>query len=78
MAQSGFYRTRGHETIAATLALRPRQAAAALAISEKTLERLTLAGEIASVKLGRCRLYELSVLEKFLEARRVAGQGVTA
>ena len=72
MALSGFYRKR--ETIASALALRPRQAAAAIGVSLSTLERLTKSGEIAVVKLGRVRLYELSTLEKFLESRRVVGQ----
>jgi len=72
MAQHSFYRQR--ETIASTLALRPREAAAAISVSEKTLERLTRAGEISVVKLGRVRLYELSVLEEFLKSRRVIGQ----
>lgn len=76
MAQNSFYRQR--EPIASTLALRPREAAAAINISLSTLERLTRAGEIAVVKLGRVRLYELSVLEKFLESRRVAGQEVAS
>jgi excisionase family DNA binding protein len=75
MAQHSFYRDR--DPIAATLALRPRQAAAAIGVSVKTLERLTKSGEIASVLVGRVRLYELSVLEAFLKSRRV-GQEVTA
>jgi excisionase family DNA binding protein len=75
MANSGFYRPRERETIAATLALRPRQAAAAIGVSAKTLERLTKSGEITSVLVGRVRLYELKALEEFLESRRV-GQEV--
>ena len=76
MAQHSFYRRR--ETLASTLALRPREAAAALNVSLSTLERLTKAGEIPVVRLGRVRLYELSVLEKFLETRRVVGQEVAS
>ena len=75
MAQHSFYRDR--EPIAATLALRPRQAAASIGVSLKTLERLTKSNEITSVLVGRVRLYELSVLEAFLKSRRV-GQEVTA
>ena len=78
MAQSGFYRTRESETIAATLALRPRQAAAAISVSLSTLERLTKSGEITSVLVGRVRLYELKALEEFLKSRRVAGQEVVS
>ncbi len=74
MAQHSFYRNR--EPIAATLALRPRQAAASIGISTKSLERLTKSGEITSVLVGRVRLYELSALEEFLKSRRVAGQEV--
>jgi len=74
MATSGFYRHR--EPIAATLALRPRDAAAAISVSPSTLERLTRSGEIAVVKIGRVRLYELAVLEAFLKSRRAAGEEV--
>ena len=63
--------------LVATLALRPRQAAAAISVSVKTLERLTKSGEITSVLVGRARLYELKALEEFLKSRRV-GQEVTA
>jgi excisionase family DNA binding protein len=75
MAQQSFYRDR--EPIAATLALRPLQAAASIGVSVKTLERLTARGEITSVLVGRCRLYELKALEEFLKSRRV-GQEVVA
>lgn len=78
MAQSAFYRTRERDTIAATLALRPRDAAAAINVSLSTLERLTKSGEIPVVKLGRVRLYELTVLESFLKSRRVVGQEVAS
>jgi excisionase family DNA binding protein len=78
MAHTPFYRTRESDTIAATLALRPRQAAAVLSLSLSTLERLTKSGEITSVLVGRVRLYELSVLEEFLKSRRVAGQEVAS
>jgi excisionase family DNA binding protein len=78
MAQSAFYRTRESDTIAATLALRPREAAAAINVSLSTLERLTKSGEIPVVKLGRVRLYELTVLESFLKSRRVVGQEVAS
>ena len=64
-------------TNARPLALRLREAAAALSVSPSTLERLAKSGEIPSVKLGRVRLYELSALEEFLKRRRV-GQEVTA
>ena len=78
MAHSAFYRTRESDTIAATLALRPRKAAAVLSLSLSTLDRLPKSGEIAVVKIGRVRLYELSVLEEFLKSRRVVGQEVAS
>lgn len=65
-------------TNARPLALRLREAAAALSVSPSTLERLAKSGEIPSVKLGRVRLYEISTLEKFLASRRVAGQEVAS
>jgi excisionase family DNA binding protein len=76
MAQHSFYRER--EPLYATLALRPRQAAASLGVSVKTLERLTKSGEIPSVLVGRVRLYELKALEEFLKSHRVAGQEVAS
>lgn len=78
MARHQFYRQRERDTLASTLALRPRDAAASLGVSLSTLERLTKSGEIAVVKIGRVRLYELSTLEKFLESRRVVGQEVAS
>lgn len=76
MARSGFYRDR--EPVASKLALRPREAAAALGVSLSTLERLTRSGQITAVKLGRVRLYEISVLAAFLESRRAIGQEVAS
>jgi excisionase family DNA binding protein len=78
MAQSEFYRPRERDTLASTLALRPRDAAGALGVSLSTLERLTRTGEISVVKLGRVRLYEISVLNEFLKSRRVGGQEVAS
>ena len=52
---NGFYRTDPRPSKAsppAPLSLRPREAAAALGISEKTLERLAKAGEIQALKIG--------------------------
>ena len=76
MAQHSFYRER--EPLYATLALRPRQAAASLGVSTKTLERITKAGEIASVLVGRVRLYEVEQLQQYLASHRVAGQEVAS
>lgn len=63
---STFYRTERPEP----LSLRPREAARSLGISEKSLERLTKAGEIPSVLVGRCRLYEVEELKAYLASRR--------
>lgn len=52
------------------LAYRPREAAEALGISVSTLERLTRAGEIPSVLIGRVRVFEREALAEFLRRRR--------
>lgn len=72
---NGFYRTDPGRPKASTpepLSLRPREAARSLGISEKSLERLTKAGEIPSVLLGRCRLYEIGELKAYLASRRTS------
>jgi excisionase family DNA binding protein len=71
-----FYR-QPEPRLSAPLALRPREAAAALGVSSKTLERITKAGDITSVLIGRARLYEVEQLQQYLARRRVAGQEVT-
>lgn len=60
------------------LSLRPREAARSLGISEKSLERLTKAGEIPSVLVGRCRLYEIDELKAYLASRRTMAGRVEA
>ena len=57
------------------LALRPREAAETLGVSLSTLERLTRAGEIDSVSIGRCRVYEVEVLKAYLQSRRESVKG---
>jgi excisionase family DNA binding protein len=72
---NGFYRTDPglpKASVNTPLSLRPREAAAALGISEKSLERLTKAGEIPSVLVGRCRLYEVDELKAYLVSRRAS------
>jgi prophage regulatory protein len=56
------------------LALRPREAAAALGISERALWALTAAGEVPHIKLGRCVLYQVSALEKWLSEKSIGGE----
>jgi excisionase family DNA binding protein len=51
------------------LALRPRQAAAALGISERTLWAWTKRGEIPHVRLGRMVLYPVAELRTWLSER---------
>ena len=53
----------------APLALRPREAAAALGISERKLWSLTQAGEVPHLKLDRVTLYPVAALEDWLARR---------
>lgn len=57
---------------APTLLLKPREAAAALSISERALWSLTSRGEVPCVRLGRSVRYEPSALAAFVAARRSA------
>ena len=64
------------------LSLRPREAAAALGISEKSLERLKKAGKIQALKIpspvakkrggGSITVYELDELRAYLKSLREA------
>lgn len=65
-----FYRRPEPRVEAPRLALRPREAAAAIGVSPSTLDRLTRAGEIAVVPAGRCRLYLVTDLETYLATKR--------
>ena len=56
------------------LALRPREAASALGISERLLWSITNRGEIPHVKLGRVTLYPVDVLRDWLDAKAAKGQ----
>lgn len=69
MNHEGFYR-KPQVSAAPQLALRPRDAAAAIGVSPSTLERITRAGEIDSVLVGRCRVYEIDSLKAYLASRR--------
>lgn len=73
MTHSGFCR-KPQASAAPQLALRPREAAAAISVSLSTLERLTKAGEIAVVRRGRCRLFELAELRDWLARNRTGGR----
>ena len=48
------------------LLLSPKQAAQALAISERTLWQLTKDGEIASIKVRSCVRYPVTGLERYI------------
>lgn len=48
------------------LALRTRDAAAALGISERTLQELTATGKVPFVKIGRANLYPVKELSEWL------------
>ncbi len=74
MALSSFYRP-PPKAPAEPLALRPIQAAETLGVSLSTLERLTRAGEIPSVSIGRCRIYEVEVLKAYLQSLRESAKG---
>ncbi len=49
------------------LALRSREAAKALGISERTLARLKAAGQLAFVRVGNSILFPVKALEAWLE-----------
>jgi excisionase family DNA binding protein len=67
MPDSSFFRQ--EPPVIAPLSLRPREAAAALGLSISTLARLTKAGELRCVKLGRSVLYPVAMLEELLRTR---------
>ena len=51
------------------LALRPREAAKALGVSESTLYRLRVNGKLPSVRVGAALLYRMTDLETFLQSQ---------
>jgi len=53
----------------APMALRPREAARALGVSERWLWGKTKTGEIPCLKAGRCTLYPVAMLEEWLRTR---------
>lgn len=72
MAHSSFYRQPDTANIP-PLALRSAEAARSLGLSLSTLERLTRSGDIPSVLIGRCRVYEVETLREYLRDRREKG-----
>jgi excisionase family DNA binding protein len=65
MDSKAFYKD-GDADAGETLAVRPRDAAKKLGISESTLDRLRKAGRIPFVKLGGATLYRVASLDAFL------------
>jgi len=67
MADSGYQpQPPGHE--ADCLALRPRDAARVLSVSERTLWGLTKQGRVPFVRFGKAVRYPVHLLRKWLEA----------
>ena len=57
------------------LAMRPREAAAALGISERLLWAWTHSGEIPHVRIGKAILYPVDVLRRWLDERAAKMKG---
>lgn len=57
------------------LALRIREAAAALGVSERTLWAWTASGDVPCVKRGAVTLYPVDVLRRWLDEQATAGGG---
>ncbi len=55
------------------LAPRPREAAIALGLSERTLWSLTNSGQVACCRVGRCVLYPIDGLREFLRRNAKGG-----
>lgn len=58
----------------APLGLRPREAAKALGISERSLWSLTKSGKIPHVRLGRSVIYPVATLKDFLNSNTEGGK----
>lgn len=56
------------------LALRPPAAAKALGLSERTLWELTAKKAIPHVRIGKCVLYPVNLLEEWLAGQAEGGQ----
>jgi excisionase family DNA binding protein len=58
------------------LAMRPREAAKALGISERLLWDWTNRGEVPHIRVGKAILYPVDVLRRWLDERAATGKGV--
>ena len=59
------------------LAMRPREAAAALGISERLLWAWTHSGEIPHVRIGKAILYPVDVLRRWLDEHAAKMKGAS-
>lgn len=66
--------TTGGGPVKVTLLLRPREAADALAISERKLWELTRCGEVPAVRIGRAVRYDPRDLRRWIDAQRAGGR----
>ncbi len=57
-----------------SLALRPRDAARSLGVSERTLWGLTKQGRVPFVRIGKAVRYPVHLLRKWLEEQAQAGE----
>lgn len=51
------------------LAVKPKEAAEMLAISERTLASLKASGDIKAIKVGAAVIYSIKELERWLESK---------
>jgi excisionase family DNA binding protein len=58
------------------LAMRPREAAKALGISERLLWEWTNRGEVPHIRVGKAILYPVDVLRRWLDEQAAAGNEV--
>jgi excisionase family DNA binding protein len=58
------------------IALRTREAAAALGISERMLQELASSGEVPVVKIGRANLFPVRELQDWLTSRITATNNI--
>lgn len=62
-----------NEQASVKLLLTPRQAAAALQLSERTLWELARRGEIKRLKINSSVRYDLKDLNAFIETKKIGG-----
>jgi excisionase family DNA binding protein len=61
-------------TTTAPLLVDRREAARLLGVSPGTIDNMRNAGELQSVKIGARRLFDLTDLRRFIDARKAVGQ----